>query len=180
MWRARVHYVPIDTRHRKATDISEGKMYRDSQLWSRVRFRILVEGVSRRQLSRQTGISRNTIKKMLLYPFPRRSSHFPSGGEEGIFDLNTTRHFYSGLPLQNLSGVDTLSFSSVTRPFFPLSPPPAPAAKAGTVEVNANAAATQATKRVRWNADALLRVMSCMVASRRGLVYRIEPHSSGN
>ena len=36
-----------------------------------VRRKVLEEGVSRRQLARQTGLSRNTIRKMLLHELPQ-------------------------------------------------------------------------------------------------------------
>src|SRR5918912_3289801 len=46
-------------------------MYRDVAQWAKVRHRILVEGVSRRQVVRETGISRKTIRKMLAHPQPQ-------------------------------------------------------------------------------------------------------------
>ena len=46
-------------------------MYRDVAQWTWIRRRVLEEGVPRRQLARETGISRNTIRKMLLYDLPR-------------------------------------------------------------------------------------------------------------
>ena len=46
-------------------------MYRDVVQWSKIRKRILVEGISRRQVARETGISRDTIRKMLAHTHPQ-------------------------------------------------------------------------------------------------------------
>src|SRR5580698_8196154 len=47
-----------------------------------VRRKVLEEGVSRRQLARQTGLSRKTIRKMLLHelpqPYKRRTPKHPA------------------------------------------------------------------------------------------------------
>jgi transposase len=56
-------------------------MYRDIAQWTLVRRKELEEGVSRRQLVKETGLSRNTIRKMLLHKFPqpfRRMTRKPS------------------------------------------------------------------------------------------------------
>jgi transposase len=45
-------------------------MHRDPKRWTYVRHLILEEGHSRRGVSRQTGLSRNTIRKMLKSPRP--------------------------------------------------------------------------------------------------------------
>jgi transposase len=55
-------------------------MYRDVVQWSKIRHRILVEGVSRRQVARETGISSETVSKMLAHthpqsPAPRRRNY---------------------------------------------------------------------------------------------------------
>src|SRR3954447_15343141 len=59
-------------------------MYRDVAQWAKIRHRILVEGVSRRQVVRETGISRKTIRKMLAHPHPQpygpRSRRYPKLG----------------------------------------------------------------------------------------------------
>src|SRR4051794_10843336 len=59
-------------------------MYRDVAQWAKIRYRILVEGVSRRQVVRETGISRKTIRKMLAHPHPQpygpRSRRYPKLG----------------------------------------------------------------------------------------------------
>ena len=51
-------------------------MYRDQTLWKKLRRRVLVDGVSIKSISRTTGISRKTIRKMLLSeapnPYPLR------------------------------------------------------------------------------------------------------------
>jgi lambda repressor-like predicted transcriptional regulator len=46
-------------------------MYRDVAQWSGIRRRILRDGASIRQVVRETGISRNTVRKMLDHPLPR-------------------------------------------------------------------------------------------------------------
>ena len=46
-------------------------MYHDVAQWTMVRRKALEEGVSRRQLARQTGLSRNTVRKMLLHELPQ-------------------------------------------------------------------------------------------------------------
>jgi transposase len=46
-------------------------MYRDVAQWSRIRNRVLRKGVSIRQVVRETGISRKTVRKMLDYPLPQ-------------------------------------------------------------------------------------------------------------
>jgi transposase len=59
-------------------------MYRDVVQWATIRRRVLVEGVSRRQIARETGISRVTIRKMLAHPHPPpcgpRSRRYPKLG----------------------------------------------------------------------------------------------------
>ena len=59
-------------------------MYRDVAQWSKIRHRVLVEGVSQRQIARETGISRETIRKMLAHPHPQpygpRSRRYPKLG----------------------------------------------------------------------------------------------------
>lgn len=46
-------------------------MYRDVVQWSKIRHRILVEGISRRQVIRETGISSKTVSKMLAHTHPQ-------------------------------------------------------------------------------------------------------------
>jgi hypothetical protein len=46
-------------------------MYRDVAQWSGIRRRILREGVSIRQVVRETGISCETVRKMLKHPLPK-------------------------------------------------------------------------------------------------------------
>src|SRR5689334_4048278 len=59
-------------------------MYRDVAQWAKVRRRILAEGVSQRQVARETGISPKTIRKMLAHPHPQpygpRSRRYPKLG----------------------------------------------------------------------------------------------------
>jgi transposase len=45
-------------------------MYSDTEQWLRIRHRILVEGISRKRVVRETGISMNTVRKMLAHPQP--------------------------------------------------------------------------------------------------------------
>ena len=46
-------------------------MYRDVVQWSKIRNRILVKGISRRQVVRETGISSKTVSKMLVHTHPQ-------------------------------------------------------------------------------------------------------------
>src|SRR3712207_5690047 len=59
-------------------------MYRDVAQWSSVRDRILRKGASIRQVVRETGISRKTVRKMLDHPLPQpygpRSRRYPKFG----------------------------------------------------------------------------------------------------
>ena len=48
-------------------------MYRNLEQWSMIRRRVLEEGISQRQAARETGINRNTIRKMLQYKCPQPS-----------------------------------------------------------------------------------------------------------
>jgi transposase len=45
-------------------------VYRDMQLWTDIRRRVLVEGVSKRQILRETGIHWRTLEKILAHPEP--------------------------------------------------------------------------------------------------------------
>jgi transcriptional regulator with XRE-family HTH domain len=45
-------------------------MYKDLTQWTRIRRRVLAGGVSQRQIERQTGISRSTIRKMIEFRIP--------------------------------------------------------------------------------------------------------------
>ncbi len=45
-------------------------MYRDLGQWVRIRERVLAEGVSQRQIRRETGLSRKVIARMVAHPFP--------------------------------------------------------------------------------------------------------------
>ena len=46
-------------------------MYRDVVQWTGIRRRILRGGSSIRQVVRETGLSRNTVRKMLKHPLPK-------------------------------------------------------------------------------------------------------------
>ena len=46
-------------------------MYHDVAQWTMIRRKVLEDGVSRRQLARETGLSRKTIRKMLLHELPQ-------------------------------------------------------------------------------------------------------------
>ena len=57
-------------------------MYKDIKEWQQIRARVLVQGASKRQVMRKTGIHWNTLQKVLRYPIPpgyRRSSTGPLG-----------------------------------------------------------------------------------------------------
>ena len=47
-------------------------MHRNPEEWRRIRQQVLERGIPKRQLSRETGVSRQTIKKMLLNEHPTR------------------------------------------------------------------------------------------------------------
>ena len=59
-------------------------MYRDVAQWSSIRRRVLAQGIPIRQVVRETGISRKTVRKMLDYPLPQpygpRKSSLPDLG----------------------------------------------------------------------------------------------------
>jgi transposase len=59
-------------------------MYHDVVQWSKIRHRVLVEGISQRQIVRETGINRATVRKMLAHPQPQpygpRSRSYPKLG----------------------------------------------------------------------------------------------------
>ena len=74
-------------------------MYRDVAQWSTIRDRILRKGISIRQVSRETGISDKTIRKMLDQTLPRpygpRNHRYPKLGPyiapvQRMFRENTT------------------------------------------------------------------------------------------
>ena len=52
-------------------------MYRDVAQWSGIRRRILRDGASIRQVVRETGISRKTVRKMLDHPLPTPRAPVP-------------------------------------------------------------------------------------------------------
>ena len=45
-------------------------MLRDMQLWAEIRRRVLVDGVSKRQILRETGMHWRTLEKVLANPEP--------------------------------------------------------------------------------------------------------------
>jgi lambda repressor-like predicted transcriptional regulator len=45
-------------------------MYRDVQQWLYIRSLVLEQGKSLKQVVRETGISRKTVRKMLVNPLP--------------------------------------------------------------------------------------------------------------
>lgn len=45
-------------------------MYKDMEQWTSIRYRILREGVSRREIQRETGMHYDTVKKILDHPVP--------------------------------------------------------------------------------------------------------------
>jgi transposase len=48
----------------------EVQVYRDTEQWLKVRHQVLVEGISRKQIARDTGIDIKTVRKMLAHPQP--------------------------------------------------------------------------------------------------------------
>ena len=46
-------------------------MYRDVAQWLSIRDQVIRKGVSIRQIVRETGISRKTVRKMLNHPYPQ-------------------------------------------------------------------------------------------------------------
>jgi transposase len=59
-------------------------MYRDPKQWAYVRRLVLEEGGSRRGVSRKTGLSRKTVRKMLACPQPPAKATLPNGTEEKL------------------------------------------------------------------------------------------------
>ncbi len=59
-------------------------MYRDAPQWRDIRRRVREEGIPKKRISRETGISRRTINKMLAYElppgYPHRPPRFPKLG----------------------------------------------------------------------------------------------------
>src|ERR1700704_2414200 len=59
-------------------------MYRDVALWRQVRHRMLDSGTSKRRISKETGISRPTIRKMAAFKSPPgygpRTTQYPRLG----------------------------------------------------------------------------------------------------
>jgi DNA-binding transcriptional regulator LsrR (DeoR family) len=45
-------------------------MYRDVTQWTRIRRCVLTGGVSQRNITREAGISRETVRKMIEFPIP--------------------------------------------------------------------------------------------------------------
>jgi transposase len=59
-------------------------VYRDPQQWAYVRRLVLEKGGSRKSVSRKTGLSRNTVRKMLACPRPPSKPAPPNGTEEEL------------------------------------------------------------------------------------------------
>jgi hypothetical protein len=57
-------------RSRRKNRVEEGFMYRDAAQWQHIRRRILINGTPKKQVARDTGISRKTINKMLKHQHP--------------------------------------------------------------------------------------------------------------
>jgi hypothetical protein len=59
-------------------------LYRDVEQWSNIRRQIVQMGASINHVSRETGIDRKTVRKMLAYPIPKpygpRSRNYPKLG----------------------------------------------------------------------------------------------------
>jgi transposase len=61
-------------------------MYRDPKQWAYVRRLVLEKGGSRKGGSRKTGLSRNTVRKMLACPQPPSKPTPPNGTEEKLLE----------------------------------------------------------------------------------------------
>jgi hypothetical protein len=61
-------------------------MYRDPKQWAYVRRLVLEKGGSRKGVSRKTGLSRNTVRKMLACPQPPSKPTPPNGTEEKLLE----------------------------------------------------------------------------------------------
>jgi transposase len=73
-------------------------MYRDPKQWAYVRRLVLEQGASRRGVSRKTGLSRKTVRKMLAHPRPPSNAATPlNGAEQKLLEaaryLAVERHF---------------------------------------------------------------------------------------
>jgi transposase len=71
-------------------------MYNDHEQWARIRYRVLVERATQRQVARESGISPNTVRKML-----RERQPVPYGPREQVFPklgpyLQTIQQMVSG------------------------------------------------------------------------------------
>jgi hypothetical protein len=64
----------------------EGTMHRDPKQWAYVRRLILEEGASRRGVSRKTGLSRTTVRKMLAYPQPPSRATPPNDAAKKLLE----------------------------------------------------------------------------------------------
>ena len=61
-------------------------MYRDPKQWAYVRRLVLEKGGSRKGVSRKTGLSRKTVRKMLACPQPPSKPTPPNGTEEKLLE----------------------------------------------------------------------------------------------
>lgn len=80
-------------------------MYRDLSQWAMVRRRVMDDGISRSQVVRETGISRCTVRKMLLHrcpqPFGPRKNRYPTLGPHiNTIDQITSANHSSALELR--------------------------------------------------------------------------------
>jgi hypothetical protein len=63
-------------------------MFRDMAQWTSIRNQILHDGISMRQVARDTGISRETVRKVRDHPFPPpykpRNRRYPKLGAHTV------------------------------------------------------------------------------------------------
>lgn len=82
-------------------------MYRDVAQWTGIRRRILRDGVSIRQVGRETGISCETIRKMLKHPVPKpygpRDRRYPKLGPHTVIVQRLLRENITLPPSARLS-----------------------------------------------------------------------------
>jgi hypothetical protein len=89
-------------------------MYRDPKQWAYIRRLVLEKGGSRKGVSRKTGLSRNTVRKMLACPQPPSKSTPPNGTEEKL--LESARSLAAQRTLSSQSHIDAAHcFCGVAR-----------------------------------------------------------------
>jgi hypothetical protein len=91
-------------------------MYNDHEQWARIRYRVLVERATQRQVARESGISPNTVRKML-----RERQPVPYGPREQVFPklgpyLQTIQQMVSGEEQPGFSYREKYTYNGVDAP----------------------------------------------------------------